>query len=141
MCCRRAGIADAVVIGPVSARSCSRKLIAFRRVHRRITPPRGRPAKAFDSSAEIADYLAENARPGDLVMVDVQRQLRLALCAKLLDKLQALSGAVLSGTSSNQVLRLSAVILCSDLFFPLGLFMQRSGIRFIWTIRRSTTSP
>jgi len=86
-------IADAVVIGPVSARSCSRKLIAFRRVGiAESLRQRGRPAKAFDSSAEIADYLAENARPGDLVMVMSNGSFD-GLCAKLLDKLQALSGA------------------------------------------------
>jgi UDP-N-acetylmuramate: L-alanyl-gamma-D-glutamyl-meso-diaminopimelate ligase len=53
---------------------------------------RGRPAKAFDSSAEIADYLAENAKPGDLVMVMSNGSFD-GLCTKLLDKLQALSGA------------------------------------------------
>ena len=86
-------IADAVVIGPVSRAQLLEEVD-------RLSPSgiaeslreRGRPAKAFDSSVEIADYLAENAKPGDLVMVMSNGSFD-GLCAKLLDKLQALSGA------------------------------------------------
>jgi UDP-N-acetylmuramate: L-alanyl-gamma-D-glutamyl-meso-diaminopimelate ligase len=86
-------IADAVVIGPVSRAQLLEEVD-------RLSPSgiaeslrqRGRPAKAFDSSAEIADYLAENAKPGDLVMVMSNGSFD-GLCTKLLDKLQALSGA------------------------------------------------
>jgi UDP-N-acetylmuramate: L-alanyl-gamma-D-glutamyl-meso-diaminopimelate ligase len=86
-------IADAVVIGPVSRAQQLEEID-------RLSPggiaeslrDRGRPAKAFDSSADIANYLAENARAGDLVMVMSNGSFD-GLCAKLLDKLNTLSGA------------------------------------------------
>lgn len=86
-------VADAVVIGPVS-----RGLLLGE--EDRLSPEgiaeslrkRGRPAKAFDSSVEIADYLTENAKQGDLVMVMSNGSFD-GLCAKLLEKLKSLSGA------------------------------------------------
>lgn len=52
----------------------------------------GRPARAFASAAEIADYLAVNAKPGDLVMVMSNGSFD-GLCAKLLDKLKTVEGS------------------------------------------------
>ncbi len=86
-------IADAVVIGPVSRAQLLEEVD-------RLSPSgiaesirkRGRPARAFDTSAEIADYLAENARPGDLVMVMSNGSFD-GLCTRLLDNLNSLSGA------------------------------------------------
>jgi UDP-N-acetylmuramate: L-alanyl-gamma-D-glutamyl-meso-diaminopimelate ligase len=86
-------IADAVVIGPVSRAQLLEEVD-------RLSPSgiadslrkRGCPAKAFDSSVEIAEYLAENAKPGDLVMVMSNGSFD-GLCMKLLDKLKSLSGA------------------------------------------------
>jgi len=86
-------IADAVLIGPVSRAQLLEE-------DARLSPEgiaeslrdRGRPAKAFDSAAGIADYLAEHAKPGDLVMVMSNGSFD-GLCAKLLEKLQSLSGA------------------------------------------------
>jgi UDP-N-acetylmuramate: L-alanyl-gamma-D-glutamyl-meso-diaminopimelate ligase len=85
-------VADAVVIGPVSRAQLLEE-------GARLSPEgiaeslreRGRPAKAFDSAASIADYLAENAKAGDLVMVMSNGSFD-GLCSKLLEKLQSLSG-------------------------------------------------
>ena len=86
-------VADAVVIGPVSRAQLLEEVD-------RLSPSgiadslrkRGCPAKAFDSSVEIAEYLADNAKPGDLVMVMSNGSFD-GLCMKLLDKLKSLSGA------------------------------------------------
>jgi UDP-N-acetylmuramate: L-alanyl-gamma-D-glutamyl-meso-diaminopimelate ligase len=86
-------IADAVAIGPVSRAQLLEE-------GARLSPEgiaeslrkRGRPAKAFDSPGEIADYLAENAKPGDLVLVMSNGSFD-GLCLKLLEKLKSLSGA------------------------------------------------
>ena len=86
-------IADAVAIGPVSRAQLLEE-------GARLSPEgiaeslreRGRPAKAFDSSAAIADYFAENAKAGDLVMVMSNGSFD-GLCSKLLEKLKSLSGA------------------------------------------------
>jgi UDP-N-acetylmuramate: L-alanyl-gamma-D-glutamyl-meso-diaminopimelate ligase len=86
-------IADAVVIGPVSRAQQLEEVD-------RLSPSaiaeslcrRGCPAKAFDSSVGIADYLAEKAKPGDLVMVMSNGSFD-DLCGKLLEKLKSLSGA------------------------------------------------
>jgi UDP-N-acetylmuramate: L-alanyl-gamma-D-glutamyl-meso-diaminopimelate ligase len=86
-------IADAVLLGPVS------RAVQLEEVDR-LSPTaiaeslrkRGCPATAFDSSAEIADYLAEKAKPGDLVMVMSNGSFD-GLCGKLLEKLKSLSGA------------------------------------------------
>src|ERR1700732_1986378 len=63
-------IADAIVIGPVSRaqlleegdrlspESIAQSLVEL-----------GKPARAFDSATAIADYLAAEAKPGDMVMV------------------------------------------------------------------------
>jgi len=63
-------VADAAVIGPVSRaqllgddeRFSPEKVAEDIRAH-------GRPASAFASAAEIAEYLAGQAKPGDVVMV------------------------------------------------------------------------
>ncbi len=86
-------IADAVAIGPVSRAQLLEE-------GARLSPEsiaeslrqRGRVAKAFDSAAEIADYLAENAKAGDLVVVMSNGSFD-GLCLKLLEKLKLLSGA------------------------------------------------
>jgi UDP-N-acetylmuramate: L-alanyl-gamma-D-glutamyl-meso-diaminopimelate ligase len=85
-------LADAVLLGPVN------------RAHQlaeddRLSPEaiagaileRGRPAKAFASAAEIADYLAEHAGSGDVVLVMSNGSFD-GLCMKLVEKLQALAG-------------------------------------------------
>lgn len=86
-------IADSVAIGPVSRAQLLEE-------GARLSPEgiaeslrqRGRPAKAFDSAAEIADHLAVNAKPGDLILVMSNGSFE-GLCYKLLDKLKSLSGA------------------------------------------------
>jgi len=47
----------------------------------------GRTVEAFNSSTEIADYLAEHVRPGDLVLVMSNGSFD-GLCGKLLEKLK-----------------------------------------------------
>ena len=47
----------------------------------------GRMAEGFDSADEIADYLAREAQPGDLVLVMSNSSFD-GLCGKLLGKLQ-----------------------------------------------------
>jgi UDP-N-acetylmuramate: L-alanyl-gamma-D-glutamyl-meso-diaminopimelate ligase len=86
-------IADSVAIGPVSRAQLLEE-------GARLSPEgiaeslrqRGRAAKAFESTAEIADHLAENAKPGDLILVMSNGSFD-GLCYKLLDKLKSLSGA------------------------------------------------
>jgi len=86
-------LADAVVIGPVNRA----QLLAD---DDRLSPEgiaesvrrRGRAAKAFASATEIADFLADNAKSGDLVLVMSNGSFD-GLCTKLLDKLKSLSGA------------------------------------------------
>jgi UDP-N-acetylmuramate: L-alanyl-gamma-D-glutamyl-meso-diaminopimelate ligase len=53
---------------------------------------RGRPAKAYDSAAAIADYLATHAHSGDMVMVMSNGSFD-GLSGKLLEKLKSLEGA------------------------------------------------
>ena len=52
---------------------------------------RGRVAEALNSSAEIADHLAERVAPGDLVLVMSNGSFD-GLCTKLLDRLNAVRG-------------------------------------------------
>jgi UDP-N-acetylmuramate: L-alanyl-gamma-D-glutamyl-meso-diaminopimelate ligase len=85
-------VADAVVIGPVNRAQLLEE-------GARLSPEgiaeslrqRGRPAKAFQSAAEIAEYLAESTKPGDLVMVMSNGSFD-GLCSKLLERLKSLSG-------------------------------------------------
>ena len=49
---------------------------------------RGRPAKAFESADEIAEYLEANAKPGDLVIVMSNGSFE-GLSGKLLEKLKS----------------------------------------------------
>jgi UDP-N-acetylmuramate: L-alanyl-gamma-D-glutamyl-meso-diaminopimelate ligase len=86
-------IADAIVIGPVSRaqlleegdrlspESIAQSLVEL-----------GKPARAFDSAAAIADYLAGEAKPGDMVMVMSNGSFD-GLSGKLLDKFKSLEGA------------------------------------------------
>jgi UDP-N-acetylmuramate: L-alanyl-gamma-D-glutamyl-meso-diaminopimelate ligase len=84
--------ADGVAIGPVNRP----QLLAD---DDRLSPEvvaealrkRGRQAKAFDSNAEITDYLAGAVRPGDLVLVMSNGSFD-GLCGKLLEKLKAPAG-------------------------------------------------
>ena len=86
-------IADAVVIGPVSRAQLLEE-------GERLSPDyiarslrnRGRPAKAFDSSSAIVDFLAAEARPGDMVMVMSNGSFD-GLSEKLLEKFKSLEGA------------------------------------------------
>jgi UDP-N-acetylmuramate: L-alanyl-gamma-D-glutamyl-meso-diaminopimelate ligase len=86
-------VADGVLIGPVNRaqllsdddRLSPDAIAESLRAH-------GRAAKAFPSAAEIADYLAGNANPGDLVMVMSNGSFD-GLCLKLLEKLKSLAGA------------------------------------------------
>ncbi len=82
-------LADGVMIGPVNRPHLlpdddrfSPQLLA--KSLRKL----GRIAEAFNSSAEIADYLADRVRPGDLVLVMSNGSFD-GLCGKLLDKLKA----------------------------------------------------
>ena len=86
-------IADAIVIGPVSraqlleeADRLSPESIAQSLVEL------GKPARAFDSATTIADYLAAEAKPGDIVMVMSNGSFD-GLSGKLLDKFKSLEGA------------------------------------------------
>jgi UDP-N-acetylmuramate: L-alanyl-gamma-D-glutamyl-meso-diaminopimelate ligase len=86
-------IADGVLIGPVNRaqllsdedRLSPDAIAESLRAH-------GRAAKAFPSAAAIADYLAESANPGDLVLVMSNGSFD-GLCLKLLEKLKSLAGA------------------------------------------------
>jgi UDP-N-acetylmuramate: L-alanyl-gamma-D-glutamyl-meso-diaminopimelate ligase len=86
-------IADGVLIGPVNRaqllsdedRLSPDAIAESLRAH-------GRAAKAFPSAAAIADYLAESANPGDLVLVMSNGSFD-GLCSKLLEKLKSLAGA------------------------------------------------
>jgi UDP-N-acetylmuramate: L-alanyl-gamma-D-glutamyl-meso-diaminopimelate ligase len=85
-------LADAVLLGPVNRA----QLLAD---EDRLSPEaiagaileRGRPAKALASAAEIADYLAEHAGSGDVVLVMSNGSFD-GLCMKLVEKLQTLAG-------------------------------------------------
>src|SRR5580658_2159781 len=86
-------IADVVVIGPVSraqlleeGERLSPEFIA------RSLLDRGRPAKAFDSSTAIVEFLGAEARPGDMVMVMSNGSFD-GLSEKLLEKFKSLEGA------------------------------------------------
>ena len=86
-------VADEIVIGPVSRAQLLEEM-------ERLSPEsiaesllkRGRPAKAFESAAAIADYLASHAHSGDMVMVMSNGSFD-GLSGKLLEKLKSLEGA------------------------------------------------
>jgi UDP-N-acetylmuramate: L-alanyl-gamma-D-glutamyl-meso-diaminopimelate ligase len=86
-------IADAVLIGPVNRAQLLGE-------EERLSPEqiadslleRGRPAKALESSDEIAEYLAENAKPGEMVIVMSNGSFD-GLSNKLLEKLKSLAAA------------------------------------------------
>ena len=86
-------LADRVLIGPVNRA----QLLSD---EERLSPEaiaenlqqHGRLAKSFASAADIAEYLAANANPGDLVLVMSNGSFD-GLCMKLLEKLKALAGA------------------------------------------------
>jgi len=86
-------IADAVLIGPVNRAQLLGE-------QERLSPEqivdslleRGRPAKAFESADEIAEYLAGNAKSGDVVMVLSNGSFD-GLSGKLLEKFKSLAGA------------------------------------------------
>jgi UDP-N-acetylmuramate: L-alanyl-gamma-D-glutamyl-meso-diaminopimelate ligase len=86
-------IADAVLIGPVNRAQLLGE-------EERLSPEqiadslleRGRPAKAFESADQIAEYLADNAKTGDVVMVLSNGSFD-GLSGKLLEKLKSLAGA------------------------------------------------
>ncbi|MGB8590499.1 MAG: UDP-N-acetylmuramate:L-alanyl-gamma-D-glutamyl-meso-diaminopimelate ligase [Candidatus Acidiferrales bacterium] len=86
-------VADAVVIGPVNRaqllkdedRFSPAKVAEDVRAH-------GRPAQAFDSAAEIADYLCAETRPGDVVLVMSNGSFD-GLSGKLLEKIKSTATA------------------------------------------------
>jgi len=85
-------IADAVLIGAVNRAQLLEE-------EERLSPEqianslleRGRPAKAFESADEIAEYLADNAKTGDVVMVLSNGSFD-GLSGKLLEKFKSLAG-------------------------------------------------
>ena len=85
-------IADSVLIGPVNRAQLLGE-------EERLSPEqiadslleRGRPAKAFESADEIAEYLADNAKIGDVVMVLSNGSFD-GLSGKLLEKFKSLAG-------------------------------------------------
>ncbi|HVB57903.1 MAG TPA: UDP-N-acetylmuramate:L-alanyl-gamma-D-glutamyl-meso-diaminopimelate ligase [Candidatus Acidoferrales bacterium] len=86
--------ADGVVIGPVNRPQLLSE-------EERLSPDAiaeslcrsGRSAKAFGSASDIADYLAAQAKPGDLVIVMSNGSFD-GLCGKLLAKWKPLAGAL-----------------------------------------------
>ncbi len=86
-------IADAVLIGPVNRAQLLGE-------EERLSPEqivdslleRGRPAKAFKSADEIAEYLGENAISGDVVMVMSNGSFD-SLSSKLVEKFKSLTEA------------------------------------------------
>jgi UDP-N-acetylmuramate: L-alanyl-gamma-D-glutamyl-meso-diaminopimelate ligase len=85
-------IADAVLIGPVNRAQLLGE-------EERLSPEQiadsllehGRPAKAFESAEEIAEYLSDNAKIGDVVMVLSNGSFD-GLSGKLLEKFKSLTG-------------------------------------------------
>jgi UDP-N-acetylmuramate: L-alanyl-gamma-D-glutamyl-meso-diaminopimelate ligase len=85
-------VADAVAIGPVNRA----QLLAD---EDRFSPDavaesirkRGRIAQAFQSADAIAEYFADNVKPGDMVMVMSNGSFN-GLSTKLLDKLKSRAG-------------------------------------------------
>jgi UDP-N-acetylmuramate: L-alanyl-gamma-D-glutamyl-meso-diaminopimelate ligase len=86
-------VADAVLIGPVNRAQLLEE-------EERLSPEqiadsllqRGRPAKAFESSDEIAEYLAENTKTGDMVIVMSNGSFD-GLSGKLLEQFRLLAAA------------------------------------------------
>jgi UDP-N-acetylmuramate: L-alanyl-gamma-D-glutamyl-meso-diaminopimelate ligase len=86
-------VADSVAIGPVSRaqlladeeRFSPAKVAEDVRAH-------GKPASAFDSATEIADYLAAESKPGDVVLVMSNGSFD-GLSGKLLERLKSKSVA------------------------------------------------
>jgi UDP-N-acetylmuramate: L-alanyl-gamma-D-glutamyl-meso-diaminopimelate ligase len=86
-------VADAVLIGPVNRAQLLEE-------EERLSPEqiadslleRGRPAKAFESSDEIAAYLGENAKTGDMVIVMSNGSFD-GLSGKLLEQFKLLAAA------------------------------------------------
>ena len=80
--------ADAVVFGPVNRPQLlgDDERMAPEKVAESLRG-RGKNARAFQSAAEIADYLAHELRPSDLVLVMSNGSFD-GLCAKLLEKLE-----------------------------------------------------
>jgi UDP-N-acetylmuramate: L-alanyl-gamma-D-glutamyl-meso-diaminopimelate ligase len=87
-------VADAIVLGAVDRPH----LLAD---SERLSPDaiaetlrsRGRDANAFASADKIADHLAENVKPGDLVMVMSNGSFG-GLCGKLLERLKSHAGVL-----------------------------------------------
>lgn len=83
-------VADGVIIGPVNRAQLLSK-------EERLSPEtviaalrkRGRSAEHFQSADEIAEYLSENARGGDVILVMSNGSFD-GLCAKALDKLNSI---------------------------------------------------
>jgi UDP-N-acetylmuramate: L-alanyl-gamma-D-glutamyl-meso-diaminopimelate ligase len=86
-------IADAVLVGPVNRAQLLEE-------EERLSPEqiadslleRGRPARAFESADEIAEYLGDNAKTGDVVMVLSNGSFD-GLSGKLLEKFKSIAGA------------------------------------------------
>ena len=82
-------VADSVVIGPVNraqlldeSERLSPQAIA------EATAKLGKPAKSFDSTVELADFLAVHAKPGDMVMIMSNGSFD-GLSGKLLEKFKS----------------------------------------------------
>ncbi len=85
-------VADVVAIGPVNRAQLLTDEDRFSpdAVAESIRK-RGRAAQAFSSAEEIAEYFADNVKPGDMVMVMSNGSFD-GLCNKLLDKLKSRTG-------------------------------------------------
>lgn len=83
-------IADGVMIGPVNRPQLLPDEDRFSpEALTEALRKRGRVAEAFQSSVEIADYLSERVRAGDLVLVMSNGSFD-GLCSKVLDKLNTI---------------------------------------------------
>jgi UDP-N-acetylmuramate: L-alanyl-gamma-D-glutamyl-meso-diaminopimelate ligase len=84
-------IADRVLIGPVNRAQLlsDDERLSTEAIAENLSK-HGRPTHAFASAAEIAEYLAQNANAGDLVLVMSNGSFD-GLCAKLLEKLKSLA--------------------------------------------------
>jgi UDP-N-acetylmuramate: L-alanyl-gamma-D-glutamyl-meso-diaminopimelate ligase len=85
-------VADVVAIGPVNRAQLLTDEDRFSpdAVAESIRK-RGRAAQAFSSAEAIAEYFADNVKPGDMVMVMSNGSFD-GLCTRLLDKLKSRTG-------------------------------------------------
>jgi UDP-N-acetylmuramate: L-alanyl-gamma-D-glutamyl-meso-diaminopimelate ligase len=90
-------LADATVLGAVNRASLlsDTERLAPERVIERLRSA-GRKAEAYDNADTIANYLGEQARPGDVVLVMSNGSFD-GLCGKLLQRLEAARSSTVRG--------------------------------------------